>query len=72
MGTVYRKTATKPLPAGAKIIVRKGQRLAARVIAVRGLILQTFQDSLMMLLGAVWPRAPEPSPAIFAMRRDSR
>jgi len=28
MGTVYRKTATKPLPAGAKIIVRKGQRLA--------------------------------------------
>ena len=27
MGTVYRKTATKPLPAGAKIIVRKGQRL---------------------------------------------
>ena len=28
MGTVYKKTATKPLPAGAKIIVRKGQRLA--------------------------------------------
>ena len=28
MGTVYRKTATKPLPAGAKLIVRKGQRLA--------------------------------------------
>ena len=28
MGTVYRKTVTKPLPAGAKIIVRKGQRLA--------------------------------------------
>lgn len=28
MGTVYRKTATKPLPAGAKIIIRKGQRLA--------------------------------------------
>jgi len=28
MGTVYRKTATKPLPAEAKIIVRKGQRLA--------------------------------------------
>jgi len=28
MGTVYRKTATKPLPAGAKIIVRKGQRFA--------------------------------------------
>ena len=28
MGTVFRKTATKPLPAGAKIIVRKGQRLA--------------------------------------------
>ena len=28
MGTVYKKTATKPLSAGAKIIVRKGQRLA--------------------------------------------
>jgi len=28
MGTVYRKTATKPLPAGAKIIVRKGERFA--------------------------------------------
>ncbi len=28
MGTVYKKTATKPLPAGAKIIVRKGQRFA--------------------------------------------
>ncbi len=28
MGTVYRKTATKPLPAEAKLIVRKGQRLA--------------------------------------------
>ena len=28
MGTVYRKTVTKPLPTGAKIIVRNGQRLA--------------------------------------------
>jgi hypothetical protein len=28
MGTVYRETFTKPLPAGAKIIVRKGRRLA--------------------------------------------
>ena len=28
MGTVYRETFTKPLPTGAKIIVRKGQRLA--------------------------------------------
>ncbi|MCY2995296.1 MAG: hypothetical protein NTY19_46655 [Planctomycetota bacterium] len=28
MGTVYRKTATKPLPSGAKRIVRKGERLA--------------------------------------------
>ncbi len=28
MGSVFRKTATKPLPAGARIIVRKGQRLA--------------------------------------------
>lgn len=27
MGAVYKKTFTKPLPAGAKIIVRKGQRL---------------------------------------------
>jgi hypothetical protein len=26
MGTVYRKTVTKPLPAGAKLFVRKGQR----------------------------------------------
>ena len=28
MGTVYKETFTKPLPAGAKIIVRKGQRFA--------------------------------------------
>jgi len=28
MGTVFRKTVTKPLPAGAKIITRKGERLA--------------------------------------------
>jgi len=28
MGTVFKKTATKPLPAGAKIIVRKGEQLA--------------------------------------------
>ena len=28
MGAVFKKTFTKPLPAGAKIIVRKGQRLA--------------------------------------------
>ena len=27
MGTVFKKSVTKPLPAGAKIIVRKGQRL---------------------------------------------
>jgi hypothetical protein len=27
MGAVFKKTVTKPLPAGAKIIVRKGQRL---------------------------------------------
>jgi hypothetical protein len=27
MGTVFKKTATKPLPAGAKMIVRKGERL---------------------------------------------
>jgi integrase len=28
MGTVFRKTFTKPLPAGAEIFVRKGERLA--------------------------------------------
>ena len=28
MGTVFKETSTKPLPNGAKIIVRKGQRLA--------------------------------------------
>jgi len=28
MGTIFRKTFTKPLPAGAKIIVRDGERLA--------------------------------------------
>jgi len=28
MGSIFKKTATKALPAGAKIIVRKGQRLA--------------------------------------------
>jgi hypothetical protein len=27
MGAVYKKTATKSLPAGAKIIVRTGRRL---------------------------------------------
>src|SRR4051812_36581680 len=27
MGTVFKKTFTKPLPAGATIIVRKGERL---------------------------------------------
>ncbi len=28
MGTIYRKTVTRPLPAGAKIITRQGKRLA--------------------------------------------
>ena len=28
MGTVYKETFTKPIPAGAKLIVRKGQRFA--------------------------------------------
>ena len=28
MGTVYKETFTKPLPAGAKILVRKGPRFA--------------------------------------------
>src|SRR5262249_16923757 len=28
MGTVYRKAVTKPLPAGAEIITRKGEKLA--------------------------------------------
>lgn len=28
MGTVFKKTVTKPLPAGAEIFVRKGQRFA--------------------------------------------
>ncbi len=28
MGTVFRKSFTKPLPAGGEIITRKGQRLA--------------------------------------------
>jgi len=28
MGTVYKETFTKPLPAGARIIVRKGRRPA--------------------------------------------
>src|SRR4051812_5025289 len=28
MGTVYKPTATKPLPPGAAIIIRKGRRLA--------------------------------------------
>ena len=29
MGTVYRKTVTKPLPEAAEIIARKGERLAS-------------------------------------------
>ncbi len=33
MGTVFKKTVTKPLPAGAKLIVRKEQRLAEWVDA---------------------------------------
>jgi hypothetical protein len=28
MGALFKATATKPLPAGAKIIVRKGKRMA--------------------------------------------
>ena len=28
MGTVYKETYTKPLPSGAKVITRKGQRFA--------------------------------------------
>ncbi len=28
MGTVYRKTFTKPVPAGAETFTRKGQRFA--------------------------------------------
>ena len=28
MGTVFKRTATKPLPVGAEFVVRKGQRLA--------------------------------------------
>ena len=35
MGTVFKKTATKPLPAGAKIIIRKGERLAEWIDAKR-------------------------------------
>jgi hypothetical protein len=37
MGTVFKKTATKPLPKGATIIVRKGQRL----VAIEGLPLES-------------------------------
>ena len=39
MGSVFKKTATKPLPAGTTIIVRKGQRLnkAGRRSAYLGL-----------------------------------
>jgi hypothetical protein len=28
MGNVYKETFTKPLPAGARIIIRKGRRIA--------------------------------------------
>lgn len=28
MATVYRKTATKPVPDGAKVLTRKGERVA--------------------------------------------
>jgi hypothetical protein len=31
MGTASKKTATNPLPAGAKLIVRNGQRLAGPI-----------------------------------------
>jgi hypothetical protein len=31
MGNVYKETFTKPLPAGARIIVRKGRRLVGDV-----------------------------------------
>jgi hypothetical protein len=37
MGTVFKKTATKPLLAGAKIIVRKGERLAGGWSILSGL-----------------------------------
>jgi hypothetical protein len=31
MGTVFKKTATKPLPVGARIFVRKGQHNCSRL-----------------------------------------
>jgi hypothetical protein len=31
MGTVFKRTATKPLPSNAKIIVRKGQYNCSRL-----------------------------------------
>jgi len=33
MGSVFKKTFTKPLPAGTKIVFRKGHRLAERIDA---------------------------------------
>jgi hypothetical protein len=46
-GTIYTKTLTKPLPAGARIIVRKGQRLdrADRLAAYLGLRLVPDPDA---------------------------
>ena len=35
MGTVYRKTFTKPLPAGAEVFIRKGERFARDETAAR-------------------------------------
>jgi hypothetical protein len=36
VGTVYRKTATKPLPAMAKTIIHKGQRRLDKADALAG------------------------------------
>ena len=46
MGTVYKETFTKPLPTGAKIIVRKGRRLAEWKDA-KGKVLTAAEDAII-------------------------
>ena len=63
MGTVYKETFTKPLPAGAKIIVRKGQRFAEWIEALRSTRGLRNDDVTLMtiLLGTDRPQSACPT-----------
>ena len=75
MGTVYKETFTKPLPAGAKINVRKGRRLVESNLRrfLRGEMSVRLDkaDRLAAYLGPQLvpdpdAKPPEPTPANLA------